>query len=82
MNFSDKEIQWPFIHGLFEFAIYGGRVDNPFDTRVMESYLRQIFDVNVLSSQGRNKKLGPMKLPNSTNYRVSTFAQTNMLIAI
>ncbi|XP_067663541.1 cytoplasmic dynein 2 heavy chain 1-like isoform X1 [Haliotis asinina] len=64
-----QDLNYLFIHGLFEFAIYGGRVDNPFDIRVMVSYLKQLFDVSVLSPQGRNKRLGPLKLPNSTNIR-------------
>ena len=64
---TDQE--WKFVHGLYEFAIYGGRVDNPFDVRVMVSYLKQFFDGNTLS-QGRNRQLGPLKLPSSTNFRV------------
>ena len=64
-------IQWDYIHGLAEFAIYGGRVDNTFDVRVMVSYLKQLFDPNLLSDQNRgNKKLGPLKMPTSTNHRV------------
>lgn len=63
---TDQE--WKFVHGLYEFAIYGGRVDNTFDLRVMVSYLRQFFDGNTLS-QGRNKRLGPLRLPTSTNFR-------------
>ncbi|CAG2190736.1 DNCH2 [Mytilus edulis] len=66
---SGSEVQWQFVHGLYEFAIYGGRVDNPFDLRVMVSYLKQFFDGSVLSSQSRNKRLGALKLPSSTNYR-------------
>lgn len=66
------QIQWDFVHGLFEFAIYGGRVDNPFDNRVMVSYLKQLFDPNTLSEQNRgNKRLGPLNMPNSTMARVS-----------
>ncbi|KAK3801155.1 hypothetical protein RRG08_006872 [Elysia crispata] len=63
-------VQWKFVHGLFEFAIYGGRVDNPFDTRVMVSYLQQFFNSSIISPQGRSgKRLGPLKLPASTNVR-------------
>ena len=29
-----NDVPWNFIHGLYEQAIYGGRVDNPFDTQV------------------------------------------------
>ncbi|KAJ8297986.1 LOW QUALITY PROTEIN: hypothetical protein KUTeg_024517 [Tegillarca granosa] len=64
-----QEMQWNFVHGLFEFAIYGGRVDNPFDNRVMVSYLKQFFDPSILSAQGRNKRLGPLKIPTSTMYQ-------------
>ena len=65
-------VQWEFIHGLFELAIYGGRVDNPFDNRVLVSYLTQIFDPNIIGEQSRSgKKLGPLVIPTSTSYRVS-----------
>ncbi|XP_041357041.1 cytoplasmic dynein 2 heavy chain 1-like isoform X2 [Gigantopelta aegis] len=66
---SGQDVQWLFIHGLFENAIYGGRVDNPFDVRVLVTYLKQFFDASVLSPQGKNKRLGPLHLPTSTNYR-------------
>ena len=57
--------------GLIEFAIYGGRVDNPFDIRVMVSYLEQMFNSNVISDQGRgSKRVGPLKIPGSTNAKV------------
>ncbi|CAH1776602.1 unnamed protein product [Owenia fusiformis] len=63
------EVKWNFVHGLLKFAIYGGRVDNTFDVRVMESYLKQFFDPQMLSSQSRgSKRLGPIKIPNSTQY--------------
>ena len=69
---GSKEIQWDFVHGLMESAIYGGRVDNSFDTRVMVSYLKQFFDAGVIGEQGRgSRKLGPLKMPTSTQHRVS-----------
>ncbi len=64
-------VQWDFIHGLFESATYGGRVDNTFDMSIMMSYLQQFFQAQVLSEQSRgNKKLGPLRLPASSSYRV------------
>ena len=63
-----------FIHGLFENAIYGGRVDNPFDMRVLRSYLAQYFNKDVLSGGGarRPKKLAAgVAMPTSAYYRVS-----------
>jgi len=56
---------------LLELAIYGGRVDNPFDNGVMVSYLEQFFDPTILAQGAKHKRLGPLKLPTSTNYRVN-----------
>ena len=44
-------VQWDFMHGLMENAIYGGRVDNTFDMRVMTSYLLQYFSDSVVTGQ-------------------------------
>ncbi|XP_071846316.1 cytoplasmic dynein 2 heavy chain 1-like isoform X2 [Apostichopus japonicus] len=65
--------QWDFIHGLFENAIYGGRVDNPFDMQVLRSYLSQYFNSDVLgggSAKMRGKKIAPgLTIPSSAYYR-------------
>ena len=42
------EIQWDYIHGLFDQAVYGGRVDNPVDTDVLRSYLMQYFNAAII----------------------------------
>ena len=39
-NSSGTSIDWEAVHGLMEDAIYGGRIDNAFDLRVLRSYLR------------------------------------------
>lgn len=39
------------MHGLMENAIYGGRVDNTFDMRVLTSYLLQYFSGSVVTGQ-------------------------------
>jgi len=35
--------QWQKIYGILENAIYGGRVDNEFDMRVLRTYMQTIF---------------------------------------
>ena len=45
--------QWEFMCGLMESAVYGGRVDNNFDGRVLASYLKQYFNDSVMSGQVR-----------------------------
>ncbi|XP_040316731.1 cytoplasmic dynein 2 heavy chain 1 [Herpailurus yagouaroundi] len=52
-----KDVQWEFLHGLLENAIYGGRIDNYFDLRVLQSYLKQFFNSSIIDvSNQRNKK--------------------------
>ncbi|KAF0686502.1 Aste57867_21689 [Aphanomyces stellatus] len=46
-----KEMDWPTIHGLMENAIYGGRIDNPYDLRVLRCYLQLYFTADVLSGK-------------------------------
>ena len=46
-------VRWKFVHGLFENAIYGGRVDNTFDAKVLQSYLLQYFEQAVFPGQVR-----------------------------
>ncbi|XP_039269307.2 cytoplasmic dynein 2 heavy chain 1-like [Styela clava] len=67
---SGQKVHWDFMHGLMENAIYGGRVDNNFDMRVLSSYLRKYFDSGLLSGgQSRRKLVGNVSLPSSTNIR-------------
>ncbi|XP_068122972.1 cytoplasmic dynein 2 heavy chain 1 isoform X2 [Hyperolius riggenbachi] len=58
--------QWEFVHGLLENAIYGGRVDNYFDLRVLRSYLEQYFNAHAGGLRG-SKMTFPLSrsLPNS-----------------
>ncbi|XP_025753905.1 cytoplasmic dynein 2 heavy chain 1 isoform X2 [Oreochromis niloticus] len=68
-----KQFQWEFVHGLLENAIYGGRIDNPSDLRILRSYLEQFFSARLLSSSlsaGQRKSRGgffppQISLPNS-----------------
>ncbi|KAL8191060.1 UNVERIFIED_CONTAM: Cytoplasmic dynein 2 heavy chain 1 [Gekko kuhli] len=67
-----KDFQWEFVHGLLENAIYGGRIDNYFDMRVLRSYLEQFFNSRVIAdSNFRTKKMSrfpySISLPNSCN---------------
>ncbi|KAM4743047.1 cytoplasmic dynein 2 heavy chain 1 isoform 3-T4 [Anableps anableps] len=72
---GDKIFQWEFVHGLLESAIYGGRIDNPSDLRILRSYLEQFFSARLLSSShsgGRRRSKGggrifpsQISLPNS-----------------
>ncbi|KAJ8368069.1 hypothetical protein SKAU_G00080970 [Synaphobranchus kaupii] len=67
-----KDLQWEFVHGLLENAIYGGRIDSLSDLRILRSYLQQYFNSGLIAgAQGRGKKgvafPSQMSLPNSCN---------------
>ncbi len=66
------EIQWDYIHGLFDQAVYGGRVDNPVDTDVLKSYLMQYFNsATIGGSKGSRSRLAPsVNLPSSVDLNV------------
>lgn len=67
------EIQWDYIHGLFEQAVYGGRVDNAIDNDVLRSYLTQYFNNGMIGSgKGLRTKTGlNLTLPSSTDLKVT-----------
>lgn len=75
-----KPFQWEFVHGLLESAIYGGRIDNPSDLRILRSYLEQFFSAQLFSSSistGQRKSRGGLcffppqiSLPNSCSILV------------
>jgi len=47
-------------------------VDNTFDNQVLVSYLTQFFNSEIINEQSRgSKKLGPLSVPTSTQFRVS-----------
>lgn len=62
-----SKVHWDFMHGLMENAIYGGRVDNNFDMRVLTSYLKKYFDSAYINgSHGRAKIFSSVSIPAST----------------
>ncbi|GMH82520.1 hypothetical protein TrST_g11065 [Triparma strigata] len=47
---------WETIHGLMMDSIYGGRVDNPFDQRVLKCYLDKYFNDKLIEGRGQIMK--------------------------
>jgi dynein heavy chain 2 len=39
------------LYGIFEEGIYGGRIDNPSDLKVLRAYLRKYFNLMVINGQ-------------------------------
>ena len=49
---SGGNIDWETVIGLMENAIYGGRVDNSYDFQVLQTYLKQYMNDDVLLGRG------------------------------
>ncbi|CAB3367864.1 Hypothetical predicted protein [Cloeon dipterum] len=63
---SGGNIKWDYIYGLFENVVYGGRIKNEFDMKVLSILVREFISYTALS--GRNS-FGPgVELPNSTKF--------------
>ena len=52
--------QWQKIYGILENAIYGGRVDNNFDLRVLRAYIENMFTDPILKGQQPLSKVIPV----------------------
>ncbi|XP_050526495.1 cytoplasmic dynein 2 heavy chain 1 isoform X2 [Daktulosphaira vitifoliae] len=65
---DNNTIKWPYIHGLYEKAIYGGRITNTQDIEILKTYLKIIFGVN--SSNWNNSILGIQELNSTDNQAI------------
>ena len=66
---SAGSIDWETIYGLMEDAIYGGRIDNPMDIRVLRAYLRMFFNDKIASESGNGEEIiygTPLRMPSSS----------------
>lgn len=63
-------VDWETIHGLMEDAIYGGRIDNPMDLRVLRAYLCQFFNERIASDRGSGEEViygTPLRMPSEAS---------------
>ena len=74
---KSNKIQWKFIHGLFENAIFGGRLDNPFDMRVLISYIKRFFNDNVIN--GSSSCFAKLQLPSTASKKVIIFLSMSFI---
>jgi len=60
-------VQWQKVYGILENAIYGGRIDNDFDMRVLRTYMAQIFKEDIL--KGSRKLSDTFSIPQSASMK-------------
>lgn len=63
--------QWPLLLGLLDDAIYGGRLDNPFDQQVLITFLRRLFSPDTVAATGGKVRPlpGSKSVVPTTNHR-------------
>ena len=49
-NISPEQIPWKAIGTLLSQAIYGGKMDNPFDQKLLDSFLQKLFNPSTFDS--------------------------------
>ena len=59
---QDGNPDWETIYGLLENAIYGGRVDDDYDLRVLKTYLREFFSDDVLTNARGVSYVSPLAI--------------------
>lgn len=70
-NISPEKIPWDAIRSLLKQSIYGGRIDNDFDQRLLDSFVNTLFthhcydlDFEIVKGTGENDK--PVVVPDGT----------------
>jgi dynein heavy chain 2 len=67
---SGAALDWVTLVGVLELAVYGSRVDNEFDSRLVREYLSLCFKNDILDGPGAKKgglEIPPFDIPASTN---------------
>ena len=59
-------VQWSTLRGLLENAVYGGRIDNFFDIKVLQTYLSQYFSETTFSSGNLTQGI---RIPATKSYK-------------
>lgn len=68
---SGGGMDWATLIGVLEFAVYGSRVDNDFDSRLVKEYLNLFFRADILDGprrkSGSSIEIPPFDIPPTTN---------------
>jgi dynein heavy chain 2 len=75
---AGTSIDWQTLHGLMENAIYGGRVDNPYDLRVLRCTLAEYFSPELLAG-AKSLLRGGVKLPSASAHHEDYLALIDKL---
>ncbi|KAF1768244.1 hypothetical protein GCK72_000056 [Caenorhabditis remanei] len=66
---TENKADWEFVRGILKFVIYGGRIENDFDAKVLDSYLNILFsDAKINGTAGQILVKG-IEIPATTNVK-------------
>lgn len=74
---SSQQIPWKFISGICAEAVYGGRIENLDDLKVMYSYMRQYLCDDILSHRWR--PFSNVDLPNTPQFQVNLMEKSSYI---
>ncbi|CAJ0594203.1 unnamed protein product [Cylicocyclus nassatus] len=66
---KDSKADWEFIRGLLMYVIYGGRIENMFDSQVLDSYLMTFFTGEKVTGRSGQSLAKDVELPVLDNIR-------------
>lgn len=62
-----SEADWEFVRGILKFVIYGGRIENDFDAKVLDSYLNVLFSDEKINGRPGQQLVKGIEIPASPN---------------
>ncbi|CAI5438007.1 unnamed protein product [Caenorhabditis angaria] len=58
---------WEFVRGILKFVIYGGRIENDFDAKVLDSYMITLFNDEKINGRPGQKLVKSIDIPAGSN---------------
>lgn len=72
-RFYFSEADWEFVRGILKFVIYGGRIENDFDFKVLDSYLNVLFCDEKINGRAGSQLVKGIDLLATTNVQVHLY---------
>ncbi|EGT58333.1 hypothetical protein CAEBREN_28930, partial [Caenorhabditis brenneri] len=64
---TENKADWEFVRGILKFVIYGGRIENDFDAKVLDSYLNVLFSDEKINGRAGQQLVKGIDIPATVN---------------
>uniref|UniRef100_A0A1I7UMZ6 Cytoplasmic dynein 2 heavy chain 1 n=1 Tax=Caenorhabditis tropicalis TaxID=1561998 RepID=A0A1I7UMZ6_9PELO len=64
---TENKADWEFVRGILKFVIYGGRIENDFDAKVLDSYLNVLFSDAKINGRAGQELVKGIEIPATVN---------------